>query len=83
MVKVHSGTETDAEDLFQDGLDMMWRKVNDETFQLTSGFGTYFYAVCHNLWMKKLRRRKNWENIVLSGRISDSQQNYTVPRMRI
>ena len=59
LVETQHGTKEDAHDVFQEGLVMMFQKVQNPDFQLTSAFLTYFYAVCRNIWSNKLRKKSN------------------------
>lgn len=61
LVETHNGTEDDAQDVFQEGLLMMYQKVQTPDFKLTSSFLTYFYAVCRNIWSNKLRKKSSTE----------------------
>jgi RNA polymerase sigma factor (sigma-70 family) len=53
----NSGNEADAEDLFQDAMMVLVEKLRQDQFQLTASIDTYIYAICKNLWFKKLRNR--------------------------
>lgn len=53
----------DAEDIFQDAMMLLVEKLRQDNFQLTASINrhlTYTYAICKNLWFKKLRNR-NYE----------------------
>lgn len=56
FVLKNSGNEDEAKDLFQDGLMVLFKKAKDPHFELKSGLFTYLYAICRNLWLKKLKR---------------------------
>ncbi|SHI85920.1 RNA polymerase sigma factor [Pseudozobellia thermophila] len=60
FVKNNSGNQADAEDLFQDAMMVLVEKLRQDNFQLTASIDTYVYAICKNLWFKKLRD-KNYE----------------------
>jgi RNA polymerase sigma factor (sigma-70 family) len=55
LVRTNSGTEDDARDLFQDAVMVLYAKLRDPGFVLTSSLFTYLYSVSRNLWLKKLR----------------------------
>ncbi len=57
----NSGTEEDAKDIFQDGLVVLYEKVQLPSFVWTSTLKTFLFAVCKNLWFKRLRKASNRE----------------------
>lgn len=58
MITSNSGTKMDAEDLFQDALMVLYKKISTENLKLTSSFNTYLYAICRHLWLQKLNIHK-------------------------
>ena len=57
LVENNSGGRDDALDVFQDALIVLHRKAKTDDFRLTSSLSTFLYAVCRNLWMKKLNKK--------------------------
>jgi len=59
FVKKNSGNEEDANDIFQEAIIIIYRKIkeNDLVFQ-TSSFEGYLFSVCRFLWLKQLHKRK-------------------------
>lgn len=57
FIKNNNGTTNDAEDFFQEALVVLYRKVSDSNFQLTSNIKTYLYSITRNLWLNELRKR--------------------------
>jgi RNA polymerase sigma factor (sigma-70 family) len=47
---------TDAADLFQEAIVVLFGKAQDKDFRLTSSIGTYLMAVSKHLWYKKLQK---------------------------
>lgn len=61
MVFKNQGNEEDAKELFQDTMVALFKKIrDDEDFELKTQPGTYIYAIARNLWLKKLRYRKQY-----------------------
>lgn len=60
LVVKNSGNDEDAEDIFQDGLIVVFKKIRDHELDLSSSFRTYIYSVCRNLWLQKLSKRKQY-----------------------
>lgn len=56
----NSGTETDAEDIFQDGLVIVYDKIYNDTIELTCQFNTYLFSICKHLWLQQLSRKKKY-----------------------
>jgi RNA polymerase sigma factor (sigma-70 family) len=74
LVNENSGADEDAEDIFQDGLIIIYKKITDNQLTLTSSFKTYMYSVCRNLWLQKLNKRK-----VVMEKISDVEEYIDLP----
>lgn len=55
LVKNNKGQKADAEDLFQDAMLVLVEKLRTDDFYLTASINTYLYAICKNLWFKRLR----------------------------
>lgn len=56
----NSGDENDANDIFQEAIIVMYRKIKDNSLQLENcAFETYLYSVCRLLWLKQLEKRRN------------------------
>lgn len=57
----NQGRQEDAEDLLQDALIVLWQKVQQGNFVLSSKLSTYIMAICKNLWMKRLGKQQRME----------------------
>src|SRR4051794_35899656 len=57
-IKTNSGTTDDAEDIFQDSLVILYKKVQSADFILSVPLKTYLLAIVKNCWLQELRRRK-------------------------
>lgn len=53
----NSGTSEDAEDIYQEALIILIRKVTSTEFELTSSLDTYLYSICRFLWSEQLRKK--------------------------
>ena len=58
LVITNSGTEEEAQDVYQDALIVFWQKATSGNLVLTSKMSTYIYSICQNLWRKELDRKK-------------------------
>ena len=57
FVQKNSGNNEDAEDVFQDGLVILYQKISIENITLNCSLKTYFYAICKNIWLQRLERK--------------------------
>lgn len=57
----NQGREEDAEDLLQDALIVLWQKVQQGNFVLSSKLSTYIMAICKNLWLKRLGKMQKMD----------------------
>lgn len=53
----NSGTGNDAEDVFQDTMMILVRKLRQENFVLTASLKTYIMAIAKNIWLKQLNAK--------------------------
>ena len=51
----HGGSETDAWDVFQDSLMVVYEQARSGDLILKNTFITYFYSICKYKWLKQLR----------------------------
>ena len=58
MIEQNNGVYEDAEDIFQDGLVILYRKFSKGRGKLNCSLKTYFYAICKNIWMQRLERTR-------------------------
>jgi len=62
LILNNAGSENDAEDIFQEALIILFKKLKDEEkFELSSAFTTYIYSISRLLWLKHLRNIKRIE----------------------
>ena len=62
LVLNNAGSESDSEDIFQEALIIIFKKLKEESdFELTSAFNTYIYSISRLLWLKHLRNIKKIE----------------------
>ena len=58
VVSNNNGDSQDGEDIFQDGMIVLFNQARKEDFELRCTVKTYLYSICRNLWLKKLRKSK-------------------------
>ena len=56
----NNGSSADAEDIFQDALVILCKKLEEPGFALTAPLKNYLMAIVRNCWLQQLRLRKKW-----------------------
>lgn len=62
----NNGDEDDAKDVYQEAIIILYNKIKEGNFELSSKLKTYIYSVCRRIWLKKLSL-----NSKKSGNITD------------
>jgi RNA polymerase sigma factor (sigma-70 family) len=57
IVERNSGSIEDAEDVFQDGMVVLYQKSLSGKIILDCSLKTYFYSICKNIWKQRLDRK--------------------------
>ncbi len=72
MIITNSGSEDDAEDVFQEALIILFKRLRDENnFELSSSFSTYIYSINRLIWLKRLRDSRKMEVTELNREMED------------
>ena len=50
----NNGSIDDARDIFNDALVVLLKKAREDALDLNCSLKTYIYAICRNLWLKKI-----------------------------
>lgn len=69
FIKKNSGDDDDANDIFQEAIIIIFRKLKANDLVLDCTFDTYLYSVCRFLWLKQLDKRK-----IEKEKIKDNQE---------
>ena len=56
FIILNSGTGDDAKDVFQECLIELYEKIKSKSFKLNCSIKTYFYSMCRNQWMTRLKK---------------------------
>jgi RNA polymerase sigma factor (sigma-70 family) len=65
-IKRNGGSSSDAQDLLQEAIIVLWQNVNAGHFELSAKVSTYLFAVAKNKWMAESRRRKKYDHSMIS-----------------
>lgn len=61
LIHSNAGNAEDVQDVFQDAMVVLYKKLKEDDFDLYCAFGTYLYSICKRLWLKKLTTRQKEE----------------------
>ncbi len=71
FVKRNGGTNEDAKDVMQEGLYGTLLSLNSSGFSLQKSLGAYFYIICKNIWLtrikEKIAERKMKEGLMIEA----------------
>jgi RNA polymerase sigma factor (sigma-70 family) len=65
----NSGTDEDAQDVFQEAIILIYKRLKDGTLDLSCAFKTYLYSVCRILWLRQLEKRKVRNEVVVDNQV--------------
>lgn len=57
-IRKNNGTSVEAEDIFQEALFILLKKIQDPNFELSSTLSTYVFGISKFLWNNQLRKKK-------------------------
>lgn len=52
----NSGSRDEAQDVFQEAMIIVYKKIRDRELKLTCKFGTYLYAICKKIWIQDRKK---------------------------
>lgn len=70
LILKNNGSKQDAEDIYQEALVVLIRKVKDANFTLTSSLNTYLYSVCRFLWNDELKKKNKAIKVSDDGKLN-------------
>ncbi|MCI5084148.1 MAG: sigma-70 family RNA polymerase sigma factor [Saprospiraceae bacterium] len=73
FVHKNQGNDQDAEDIFQDGLVVIYNNIREDDFLLQSSLKTYVYSICRNIWLNRLRKLSR------EVEVTDEHENIEIP----
>jgi RNA polymerase sigma factor (sigma-70 family) len=74
LILTNSGTIEDAKDIFQIGVILLHEKIKDDSYDMQSSLKTFFYSICRNQWLKKLKQSRMTERITDTHKYANIQQ---------
>ena len=55
-IRNQGGLGTDAADIFQEAMVILYEKAQQPDFRLSCRIGTYLFSICRHLWLKRLQQ---------------------------
>ena len=52
----NQGSRDQAQDVFQEAMIVVYKKIRSGHLELTCKFGTYLYAICKNMWIQERKK---------------------------
>lgn len=72
LIENNNGSEDDAEDVFQETLIIIFKRLREnDDFALSSTFSTYIYSIARLIWLKKLRDSRRMDVKKLDREMED------------
>ena len=65
----NSGTDEDAKDVFQEAIILIYKRLKDDSLDLSCAFKTYLYSVCRLLWLRQLEKKKVRNQVVTDDQV--------------
>jgi RNA polymerase sigma factor (sigma-70 family) len=56
----NNGNEDDAKDIYQEAIIILYNKIREGDFELSSKLKTYIYSICRRLWLKRLSQMNRY-----------------------
>ena len=66
MILKNHGTKVEAKDIFQEAILVIFKKIKEPEFQLTTSFYNYLYSVSKFIWLRQLKKKHRSE-VTLEG----------------
>jgi len=81
IVEKNSGSHEDAEDVFQDGIIVLYQKILSGPLILNCSLKTFFFSICRNIWMQRLDRK--WRLLYQDELVSEAIEEYEAVALEV
>ena len=81
FIKKKSGNNDDANDIFQEAVIVIYRKLKANELVLNCSFETYLFAICKYLWLKNLTRQKIEKDMILENSSVEGEYDHDFMEM--
>jgi RNA polymerase sigma factor (sigma-70 family) len=76
IVERNSGNYEDAEDVFQDSIVVLYKRITIDNVTLKCSLKTFFFGICKNLWMQRLDRK--WRLLYEESMAEEPAESYEI-----
>lgn len=76
----NKGDLNEAKDVFQEALILLYEKAKNGNLNLTSKLSTYLFAICKNIWLKRLNRNNTYTTEIQEDVTSDLSEQDNIQR---
>jgi len=87
MILSSGGNVQEAQDIFQDAILIVYRKIKTGDLELNCKFSTYFYAITKKLWIQELKLKKrgliNTESVPDIAAEPDNTEEYRASIIKV
>lgn len=73
-IKNNSGGETDAEDMYHEGIIVLDRNIRNGKFRGESSIPVYLFSICKFLWMNQIRKRAKVDMVEDNSKLDDVEE---------
>lgn len=81
FVKKNNGDNDDANDIFQESVIVIYRKLKANELVLNCSFETYLFAICKYLWLKNLTRQKTEKDMIMENSSVEEEYDHDFMEM--
>ena len=72
-IKKNSGDDDDANDVFQEAIIVVYRKLKANDLVINCAFETYLYSVCKFLWLKQLAHQISEKEVKIESTLFETE----------
>ncbi|MFK7932657.1 MAG: RNA polymerase sigma factor [Saprospiraceae bacterium] len=71
----NNGSSDDAQDVFQEAILVIYKKVKAQQLELTVDFHYYLFGICKRMWLNRLRRKDRTEAPLTAAQHFTTEEN--------
>jgi RNA polymerase sigma factor (sigma-70 family) len=75
-IQNYGGTRSDADDIYQEAIIILYEKAQGEDFRLSCRIGTYLFAISKHLWYKRIQKIQKQPSYLPDGAGNDDRLDW-------